>query len=81
MCSLQVESETPDMWLGLLREPRPPGSPLGRTFFGPQGLWWKKDATMKSLTAPFAAEIEATTLAGIITAHTGATVSGNAFAA
>lgn len=88
-----MEAETPDMFLGLLREPRAPGSPLGpthkailieqfgRAIFGPNGNWWKTDSMLQGLTADFAAEIDATTLAQVITENTGASVSGNAFAA
>lgn len=90
---VQVEAETPDMFLGLLREPRAPGSPLGpthkailaeqfgRAIFGPKGNWWKTDNKLKGLTSEFAAEIDGTTLAQVITQNTGASVSGNAFAA
>lgn len=81
------------MWLGLLREPRPAGQPLGpthkailveqfgRSIFGPQGLWWKNDVQLKQLTTPFASEIESTTLEQVISTNTGASVSGDAFTA
>lgn len=81
------------MWLGLLREPRAAGQPLGpthkailteqfgRTFFGPQGLWWKTDTRLKRFTKDFTAEIESVTLGKVITDNTGVTVSGDAFKA
>jgi len=59
---LQIEAETPDMWLGLLREPKLPGSPIGptlravlveqfhRSFFGPGGFYW--EALFRTLRAP-----------------------------
>lgn len=89
--SLQVETETPDMWMGLLREPRTAGSPLGpthkailveqfgRSIFGPQGFWWQTSYTMKKYTKFFTEEIESATLEKVISDNTGVTVSGNAF--
>lgn len=79
------------MWLGLLREPRAPGSPLGpthkailteqfgRTIFGPEGNWWKTDARLQNKVKFFTEEIEGVTLEQVISENTGAAVSGNAF--
>eukprot|EP00892_Ulva_mutabilis_P005677 jgi/Ulvmu1/3481/UM160_0003.1 len=83
-----TEMETPDAWLGLLREPKVPGSPLGptlraiiveqfhRSFFGPGGFYWKNRL---SSVGSFVAEIESATYADMITANTNAVVSGNVF--
>ena len=88
---VQVEAETPDMFLGLLREPRAPGSPLGpthkaimieqfgRSIFGPWGKWWKTNRPMAHKTRFFTEEIESTTLEKVISDNTGAAVSGDAF--
>eukprot|EP00892_Ulva_mutabilis_P008155 jgi/Ulvmu1/5711/UM024_0060.1 len=83
-----TEMQTPDAWLGLLREPKKPGSPIGptlraiileqfhRTFFGPGGFYWKNRL---SRVGSFVAEIESATYADIITNNTNAAVSGNVF--
>ena len=84
----QTEAETPDAWIGLVREPRIPGNVFGptqrailveqfhRSFFGPGGLFWRDDI---SAVGSFLAEIEASTYATILAANTGAPVSGNVF--
>lgn len=50
---VQTENETPDAWLGLVREPKQGRNPLGptlkaimvehfgRVFFGPEGNFWR----------------------------------------
>ena len=85
---MQTEAETPDLWLGLLREPKAPGSPLGptlravlveqfhRSFFGPGGFFWRRNLAS---IGSFEAEISATQYSTIISANTGASVSGNVF--
>ena len=85
---LQTEAETPDLWLGLLREPKAAGSPIGptlravlveqfhRSFFGPGGFYWRRNL---SAVAGFEAEISASQYSDIISANTGASVSGNVF--
>lgn len=61
---LQTESETPDAWLGMLREPKECDQPLGptvkaivvehfaRTFFGPEGNYWE-NTNLKQFVQPF----------------------------
>eukprot|EP00892_Ulva_mutabilis_P000477 jgi/Ulvmu1/1042/UM104_0028.1 len=83
-----IEAETPDLWLGLLREPTLPGSPIGptlravlveqfhRSFFGPGGFFWRDNL---SLIGSFEAEIDASQYSTIISANTAASVSGNVF--
>ena len=85
---MQVEAETPDLWLGLLREPKLPGSPLGptlravlveqfhRSFFGPGGFYWQDDL---AAVGGFATEISSSQYSDIIRANTGAAVFGNVF--
>ena len=87
---MQVEAETPDPWVGLLREPKAAGSPLPptlrailieqfhRSFFGRGGFYWK---TFMRKVGRFANEIENSTYGRIISANTGASVSGNVFKA
>ena len=64
---VQIESETPDAWLGLLREPKQGNDPLGptlkaimiehfgRVFFGPEGNFWRDDTDLMQLVrmSPF----------------------------
>ena len=88
MVYIQIEAETPDLWLGLLREPTVGGSPIGptlrtvlveqfhRSFFGPGGFYWRDNL---AAVGGFEAEISATQYSDIISANTGATVSGNVF--
>lgn len=86
----RTEQETPDAWLGLLREPRGKGQPLGpthkamlieqfgRIFFGRQGLWWQKH--LNRHTRFFGdQEMNTVTMAQIIRDNTGADVHGDAF--
>ena len=85
---MQVEAETPDLWLGLLREPTVGGSPIGptlravlveqlhRSFFGPGGFYWQDDL---SRVGGFVPEISSSQYSDIISANTGASVSGNVF--
>ena len=85
---LQIEAETPDMWLGLLREPKLPGSPIGptlravlveqfhRSFFGPGGFYWARN---RAAVGSFVQDIESTRYSDIISAVTDAEVSGNVF--
>eukprot|EP00892_Ulva_mutabilis_P004032 jgi/Ulvmu1/1/UM001_0001.1 len=85
-----VEAETPDLWLGLLREPKRAGSPIGptlravlveqfhRSFFGPGGFFWRRNL---SAIGGFESEISASRYSDIISANTGASVSGNVFRA
>ena len=85
---MQTEAETPDAWLGLLREPKAPGAPLPptlraimieqfyRSFFGRRGNFWR-DFIRK--VGGFVEEIELTTYADIISLDTGASVTGNVF--
>ena len=85
---MQVEAETPDLWLGLLRGPTVGGSPIGptlravlveqfhRSFFGPGGFYWGNNL---SAIGSFAPEISASQYSDIISANTGASVSGNVF--
>eukprot|EP00892_Ulva_mutabilis_P004920 jgi/Ulvmu1/27/UM001_0028.1 len=85
-----VEAETPDAWVGLLREPKGTSAPLPptlrailieqfhRSFFGPGGFYWK---TYLRKVGKFANEIENSTYARIIAANTNAKVSGNVFKA
>ena len=87
---MQVERETPDAWLGLLREPKEKGAVLPptlrailveqfhRTFFARPHNYWR---TFMGKVRGFAKEIESTTYADIINANTGAKVSGNVFKA
>ena len=87
---VQVAAETPDAWVGLLREPKAKSAPLPptlrailveqfhRSFFGPGGHYWK---TFMRKVGRFANEIENSTYARIISANTGASVSGNVFKA
>ena len=88
MWVVQVEAETPDAWLGLLREPKTAGQPLPptlraivveqfhRSFFGPGGLYWRDDT---DALGNFLEEVEESTYARIIAANTDADVSGNVF--
>ena len=85
---IQVEAETPDLWLGLLREPTLAGSPIGptlravlveqfhRSFFGPGGFYWRRNLAS---IGSFEAEISSSQYSDIISANTGASVSGNVF--
>eukprot|EP00892_Ulva_mutabilis_P011613 jgi/Ulvmu1/8824/UM049_0004.1 len=85
-----IEAETPDLWLGLLREPKLPGSPIGptlravlveqfhRSFFGPGGFYWRDNL---GAIGSFKPEISSTLYSDIISANTGATVTGNVFMA
>ena len=87
---LQVAAETPDAWVGLLREPKAMNEPLPptlrailveqfhRSFFGRGGNHWR---TFVRKVGRFANEIENSTYAAIISANTGASVSGNVFKA
>ena len=84
---VQIEAETPDAWLGLLREPKT-GGPLPptlrtivveqfhRSFFGPGGLYWRQ---YQGDIGKYLPEVEASTFATIISANTGAAVGGNVF--
>eukprot|EP00892_Ulva_mutabilis_P004587 jgi/Ulvmu1/24/UM001_0025.1 len=86
----KVERETPDPWLGLLREPKKSGSPLPptlraiiieqfhRSFFGRGGFYWK---TFERKVGDFLSEVESSTYGEIISANTDANVSGNVFKA
>ena len=83
-----MERETPDAWLGLLREPKEKGAVLpptlraimleqfNRTFFARPHNYWR---TFMGKVRGFAKEIESTTYTDIINANTGAEVSGNVF--
>eukprot|EP00892_Ulva_mutabilis_P006210 jgi/Ulvmu1/3961/UM180_0001.1 len=83
-----VEAETPDLWLGLLREPKLPGSPIGptlravmveqfhRSFFGPGGFFWRENLPA---IGGFEAEISGSQYSDIIRANTDAAVFGNVF--
>lgn len=83
-----TQATTPDAWLGLLREPKTLGSPLGptlrammvdqfaRTVFGPQGFFWANDI---SALGPFLAEVQSSTYAQIIAANTDFPATGNVF--
>ena len=85
---MQVERETPDAWVGLLREPKEKGAVLPptlrailveqfhRTFFARPHNYWR---TFLGKVRGFADEIEQTTYASIINANTNAKVSGNVF--
>lgn len=85
---VQVQAETPDAWLGLLREPKTTGQPLPptlraimveqfhRSFFGIGGRYWKSN--MRRVHG-FVREIERSTYARIISANTDITVFGNVF--
>ena len=78
------------MWLGLLREPKLPGSPIGptlravlveqfhRSFFGPGGFYWARNT---DAVGNFENEIRSTQYSKIISDNTGATVTGNVFMA
>ena len=82
---MQVEAETPDPWVGLLREPKAAGSPLPptlrailieqfhRSFFGIGGNYWKSPANFFRVRS-YADEIESSTYSKIIAANTGADV-------
>eukprot|EP00892_Ulva_mutabilis_P005365 jgi/Ulvmu1/31/UM001_0033.1 len=86
--NLSVEAETPDAWLGLLREPKVPGTPLGptrrailveqfhRSVFGRGGFYWRNSAAS---LGEFLPEVEASTYAQIIAANTGVAATGNVF--
>ena len=87
---VQTEQQTPDAWIGLLREPREPGQPLGpthkammveqfgRIFFGKSGLWWEKD--LKRIVSKFGKqEVKKATMAQVIRDNTDADVHGNVF--
>eukprot|EP00892_Ulva_mutabilis_P005792 jgi/Ulvmu1/3585/UM169_0003.1 len=83
-----TEAETPDAWIGLVREPRIPGGIFGptqraiiveqfhRSFFGPGGLFWRDTA---SALGSFLPEVEQSTYATILAANTGVPLSGNVF--
>eukprot|EP00892_Ulva_mutabilis_P003698 jgi/Ulvmu1/16/UM001_0017.1 len=85
-----VEAETPDPWVGLLREPKAADAALPptlraiiveqfhRSFFGPKGSHWK---TFIRKVGKYANEIENSTYARIIAANTNAMVTGNVFKA
>eukprot|EP00892_Ulva_mutabilis_P005800 jgi/Ulvmu1/3592/UM017_0004.1 len=85
-----IEAETPDAWLGLLREPKAAGTVLPptlravlveqfhRSFFGPRGFYWR---TIPRRVGRFLSEVESSTFARIITANSNARVSGNVFKA
>eukprot|EP00892_Ulva_mutabilis_P006084 jgi/Ulvmu1/3848/UM018_0064.1 len=87
-----VESETPDAWLGLLREPKAPGEVLPptlraiiveqfhRSFFGRGGFYWKSPKHLRRIRS-YENEIADSTYAKIISANTKASVSGNVFKA
>eukprot|EP00892_Ulva_mutabilis_P005607 jgi/Ulvmu1/3418/UM016_0037.1 len=82
-----VEAQTPDAWLGLLREPHT-GGPLPptlraiiveqfhRSFFGPGGLFWGR---YQSDLGKYLSEVTASSYAKIISDNTGASLSGNVF--
>lgn len=84
----KVQRETPDMWLGLLREPRG-GRPLGpthrammidqfgRVLFGRRGNWWQYK--MHRDTQHFRQEIKRTSMAKIISDNFDVKLKGNAF--
>jgi hypothetical protein len=88
--SLQVYCETPDAFVGLLREnPNPRATPLGpthramfaeqfhRIFFGPGGDWWENRL---ATVAGFEDEIRSTTIGKVIRSNTQATfIPKNAF--
>lgn len=77
---LQTEEHTPDAWIGLLKEPRQNGQPLGpthkammveqfgRILFGNRGMWWEKD--LKRHVCVFKSEVQKTTLAKVIEDNT-----------
>ena len=87
---VQTELETPDAWIGLVREPRIAGNVFGptqraiiveqfhRSFFGPGGLFWRRNT---AALGPFLREVEQSTYATIINANTNANVAGNVFLA
>lgn len=90
---MQVEAETPDAWVGLLREPKASGEPLPatlrailvdqfhRSFFGTGGFYWRRDRGILSRISLYIPEVQRSTYAAIIAANTGASVSGNVFKA
>ena len=85
---VQIERETPDAWVGLMREPKQGDSPLPptlraiiteqfhRSFFGPGGFHWSQ---FPRKVAGFRREIELSSYAKIIKANTNVKVSGNVF--
>ena len=84
---VQVESETPDAWVGLMREPKAGGvlpptlraiilEQFHRLFFGTGGLYWR-DSIGK--LGPFVSEVEGSTYGEIISANIGMPVRGNVF--
>ena len=85
---VQTEEQTPDAWIGMVREPRGSDEILGptqraiiveqfhRSFFGPGGFYWRDNLRA---VGGFAEEIAATRYSDIISANTGAVVSGNVF--
>lgn len=87
---VQTEAQTPDAWIGLLREPRAPGQPLGpthkammieqfgRIFFGRRGQWWQRDL-LRFVGIFGYKEVRQTSMAQIIRDNTDADVHGNVF--
>lgn len=89
---VQTERETPDAWIGLLREPRSGRQPLGpthkrmmieqfgRIFFGKRGLWWENNQGMYKRVKVFEAEVKGNNvMAKVIRDNFGLNVRGNVF--